>query len=77
MEAPWIPDQPLGSRLATRVATLRTELAVGERRLAALDAERQQLRDTLLRISGALQVLDEELAPLTEELRPRLPAEAR
>jgi hypothetical protein len=45
-----------------RVDELREELAKGRRRAAALDAERDELRDTLLRIAGAVQVLEELLA---------------
>jgi hypothetical protein len=61
MDTPWMPDQSLGARLTARMETLRAELALGERRMAALEAERHEVRDTLLRISGALQVLHEEL----------------
>lgn len=42
-----------------RLLELKTELAKGRRRLELLDRERQELRDTLLRISGAIQVLEE------------------
>jgi prefoldin subunit 5 len=42
-----------------RLTELRAEYARGERQLAALDQQRQTLRDTLLRISGAIQVLEE------------------
>jgi hypothetical protein len=62
MDTPWIPDQSLATRLTVRMESLRAELALGERRMSALDEERRELRDTLLRISGALQVLREELA---------------
>ncbi|SIT58629.1 hypothetical protein BQ8794_50731 [Mesorhizobium prunaredense] len=45
--------------LAARLAELRTEWAEGQRRLDMLDAERAKTRDTLLRIGGAIQVLEE------------------
>jgi hypothetical protein len=48
--------------LSTRLDELREELAKGRRRAAALDVERDELRDTLLRIAGAAQVLEELLA---------------
>jgi len=42
-----------------RLEELRKELIKGRERLASLDRERQELRDTMLRISGAIQVLEE------------------
>ncbi|HEY0421390.1 MAG TPA: hypothetical protein VGC80_17880 [Acetobacteraceae bacterium] len=69
MDTPWMPDQSLAARLATRIETLRAELALGERRMAALDTERREVRDTLLRISGALQVLREELGAVSDDAR--------
>lgn len=57
------PAMTLDRRLAARLAALRSELAMGERRLQALDEERHALRDALLRIAGAVEVLQVELAP--------------
>jgi predicted nuclease with TOPRIM domain len=54
-------------QLRARLAELRRELEVGERRLQQLEAEKAQLRDTLLRISGAIQVIEELLAEPTAE----------
>lgn len=48
-------------QLAARLATLRAEHDSGERLLAELEQKQAGLRDTLLRISGAIQVLEEEL----------------
>ena len=48
-------------RLEERLGSLRAELEAGERVLADLEAKRANLRETLLRISGAIQVLEEEL----------------
>lgn len=45
-----------------RLEELRLELYKGQRQLDQLDQQRQELRDTLLRISGAIQVLEEILA---------------
>jgi hypothetical protein len=42
-----------------RIEELRTELAKGEQQLAALERERAITRDTILRIQGAIQVLEE------------------
>jgi prefoldin subunit 5 len=45
-----------------RLAELKAEFERGQQHLQALDQQRAQLRDTLLRISGAIQVLEELLA---------------
>ena len=49
------------NQLNERLEQLRQEFATGQDRLAKLDGERANLRDTLLRISGAIQVLEETL----------------
>ena len=45
-----------------RLQRLRQELEKGQQEMARLDLRRQELRDTLLRISGAIQVIEELLA---------------
>ena len=45
-----------------RVSELKAELQKGQQVLAELEARQAELRQTLLRISGAIQVLDELLA---------------
>lgn len=45
--------------LSDRLERLRGEWERGERQLELLDRHRAELRDTLLRISGAIQVLEE------------------
>lgn len=47
--------------MTDRLDELRREFEKGRERLEALDRERQQLRDTMLRISGAIQVIEELL----------------
>jgi hypothetical protein len=49
-------------QLEQRVTELREEQEKGQRMLADLDARRAELQQTLLRISGAIQVLQELLA---------------
>ncbi len=49
-------------RLAARLAELEAEHASGEALLQHLAAEQQRVRDSLLRINGAIQVLRELLA---------------
>jgi len=50
-------------QLERRLAALRAEYESGERALTDLERREALLRDTLLRISGGIQVLEEELAP--------------
>jgi hypothetical protein len=45
-----------------RLEALKIELDKGRAELAALDRRRAEVRDTLLRITGAIQVLTELLA---------------
>lgn len=45
-----------------RLQDLRKEFKLGEAQLEELDRQRARLRDTLLRISGAIQVLEELLS---------------
>lgn len=54
------------TQLTARLGQLRAEHEAGQKMLAELDAKRQEIRDTLLRISGAIQVLEEELAKATQ-----------
>jgi hypothetical protein len=58
-----LPLWQLGAHkmIEKRLQELRTEYSRGEQQLAQLDQRRQELRDTLLRISGAIQVLEELL----------------
>jgi predicted nuclease with TOPRIM domain len=48
-------------RLQKRLQSLNTEYEAGQKMLAELEAKQANLRDTLLRISGAVQVLEEVL----------------
>ena len=44
-----------------RLAELKAEFEKGQQHLQLLDQQRAEIRDTLLRISGAIQVLEELL----------------
>jgi prefoldin subunit 5 len=48
-------------QLKERIEQLRHELDKGQAQMERLDRQRRQLRNTILRISGALQVLEELL----------------
>jgi prefoldin subunit 5 len=47
--------------LRSRLESLKEELSKGEQMLADLDRRRQEIRDQMLRIGGAIQVLTEVL----------------
>lgn len=49
-------------QLQRRLQSLQTEYEAGQKVLAELEAKQASVRDTLLRISGAIQVLEEELS---------------
>jgi len=53
--------------ISERLRTLREEFRKGQQQLAMLEQRRTEVRETLLRISGAIQVL--------EELENRMPVE--
>jgi hypothetical protein len=50
------------SQIEHRLQQLRSEFEAGQQMLADLEAKQRNLRETLLRISGAIQVLEEMLA---------------
>lgn len=48
-------------QLQKRLTELKAEFESGKKVLAELDTKQANLRETLIRISGAIQVLEEEL----------------
>ena len=48
-------------KLEKRVIALKEEFASGQKQLADLQNQERALSETLLRISGAIQVLEEEI----------------
>lgn len=48
-------------KLEKRLNDLKTEFEQGEKMLADLDGRREQVSQTMLRISGAIQVIEEML----------------
>jgi predicted nuclease with TOPRIM domain len=48
--------------LKRRIQSLQVEYEAGQKLLAEYEAKQRNLRETLLRISGAIQVLEEVLA---------------
>lgn len=53
-------------QLEQRLQSLKSEFEAGQKMLADLEAKQANLRDTLLRISGAIQVLEEVLNEASE-----------
>ena len=54
-------------QLEQRLKELRAEYASGQKALADLENKQAVLKTTLLRISGAIQVLEEELSKENKE----------
>ncbi len=52
--------------IESRLQQLRAEFNMGQEKLRQLEAEAAEVRSTLLRISGAIQVLEELLAKTNE-----------
>lgn len=50
-----------GKMMQNRLQQLKQEFERGQKQLEILDHKRRDLRDTLLRISGAMQVVEELL----------------
>lgn len=49
--------------IENRLKELKAEFESGQKMLADLEAQQANLKNTLLRISGAIQVLEEMLVP--------------
>jgi uncharacterized coiled-coil DUF342 family protein len=57
----WERERTVEEQLRKRVDELKAEFEKGTKKLETVEAEAAELRKTLLRISGAIQVLEEEL----------------
>ena len=55
----------------SRLESLRKEFETGQARLRELETQQAYLRETMLRISGAIQVLQELLGESAAEPAPR------
>lgn len=53
-------------QLEKRLAELKAEFASGQKVMAELETKQANLRDTLLRISGAIQILEEAITEDSE-----------
>lgn len=54
------------NQLEQRLQTLKVEFESGQKMLTELQAKQASVKETLLRIQGAIQVLEEELAKAEE-----------
>lgn len=54
-------------QLPKRLAELKAELASAQKMSAELESRQASMRETLLRMSGEIQVLEEELAKEEQE----------
>lgn len=57
-------------QLEKRLSELKKEFEEGQKMLSELESRRENLRQSLLRISGAIQVLEEELAKEVQQPEP-------
>lgn len=57
-------------QLEQRLKELNAEFEAGQKALADMEFKQTNLRNTLLRISGAMQVLQEELGKKTNQMMP-------
>ncbi len=63
------------NQLAKRLSELKTEFEAGQKMLADLESRSANIRETVLRISGAIQVLEELLKQASEEVEKEAGAE--
>lgn len=64
------------AQLSQRLDELKKEYAIGQAKMNELEAQQARLRETMLRISGAIQVLEEILDRPGEEPEQLEPANA-
>ena len=59
----------MSEKISQRLQELRQEFESGQKMLADLEAKKADLQQTLLRISGAIQVLEEMLVAEDDTLQ--------
>ena len=65
-------------QLENRLEELKREMTTGQKVLSEIEARGAAMRESLLRISGAIQVLEEELAKsVVTSAAPPVPVPAR
>jgi hypothetical protein len=53
-------------QIENRLSELKSEFEAGQKRLQELEGQANELRTVLIRVSGAIQILEEELAKNTQ-----------
>jgi predicted nuclease with TOPRIM domain len=56
-------EEIMQQQIQSRIAVLKSEFETGQAKLRELEMQQSRIRETLLRISGAIQVLEEMLEP--------------
>ncbi|RME60510.1 MAG: hypothetical protein D6790_09130 [Caldilineae bacterium] len=64
----------MDTTIEKRLETLRAEYEAGQQMLADLEAQKRELQTTMLRISGAIQVLEELLREMDADAADEEPA---
>ncbi|MEW6491437.1 MAG: hypothetical protein AB1589_02640 [Cyanobacteriota bacterium] len=64
-------------QLEQRLQELKSEFEAGQKVLADLEAKQTSVRETILRISGAIQVIEEELAKANSDNNSELPQQSQ
>ena len=62
--------ESMQQQIQSRIAVLKSEFETGQTKLQELEMQQSRIRETLLRISGAIQVLEEMLAANTADEQP-------
>ena len=57
-------------QLEKRLTELKSEFEAGQKMMTELESKQSNLRDTLLRISGAIQILEEEINRVNDTSEP-------
>jgi len=68
-------EQASQDRIQTRLQMLRSELEKGQAELQRIESQRTYLHETILRISGAVQVLEELLTEHPDRQNKAAPSE--
>jgi predicted nuclease with TOPRIM domain len=71
-----VESTSMNEQLRNRLAELKREFELGQAKLRDLEAQEANLRETMLRISGAIQVLEEVLAEGSSESETETPDSA-
>jgi predicted nuclease with TOPRIM domain len=66
-------EEIMQQQIQSRIAALKSEFETGQTKLRELEMQQSRIRETLLRISGAIQVLEEMLESNNANEKPAPP----